>query len=99
MSAHRPHPVVGQFGYDDPDDAILYDDCERCAQHAENLVSLDWDRLARLWRRMLDVERHDGAYTTQAEAAAGRELYRVAVLAGRLWPGLDPWTGRSRIPR
>lgn len=34
MSAtHRPHPDPER---DDPEDAVLWDDCERCDEHAKN---------------------------------------------------------------
>lgn len=80
--------------YDDPDDALLFDGCPRCAQHAISLVGLDADRAGRLWRRMVEVERDPSgvaAYRTAAEAAACRTLYSLALLLDRTHPNLDVW--------
>ncbi len=44
MSAtHRPHPLEH-----DPEDAILYDNCERCDQHAEDLSGIDNSNLQQI---------------------------------------------------
>lgn len=81
--------------YDDPDDAILYDACDRCAEHAEHpQLSLDPERLGRLWTRMVEVERDPtmrAAYQTGTEARGARLLYRIAIMVERTHPGIDPW--------
>lgn len=97
MTTHRPHPLSGKWygaEYADPPDAALWDDCDRCEQHADDpLTGLDTDKIAVLYRRMLDVERFDRElYRTYAEAHAGGALYRVAVWVERTHPWLDPWT-------
>lgn len=116
MTTHRPHPITGRWpavdpeepgavdsrDYDDPRDAILYDGCERCLEHAENLTSLDDENLAELWTRMLGEEKgwqqKGNAYRTETEAKAGRELYRIGVVLERLAGGvIDPWTYPLRI--
>lgn len=113
MTTHRPHPFTGRWpnvdpdeypdvevhDFDDPRDAILYDDCERCAEHAEHLTSLDDATLAMLWTRMVaDKNGDDDAYRTVAEAEAGRNLYRIGVILERLAGGvIDPWTYPLRI--
>ena len=89
-------PVNGSEVYDDPEDAILYDGCERCAQHASHpFDSLDDSNLAALWKEMIRVERDPtlaAHYRTSAEGQACRELYRVACILGRIVPMLDPWS-------
>ncbi len=80
--------------YADPDDAILYDDCPRCAQQAANPAHCDLDRLGRLWSRMVEVERDPSgiaAYRTATEAAGCRILYPIALLLDRTHPALDVW--------
>lgn len=73
MAMHRYHPDPGR---DDDPDAILYDDCERCAQHAHNLVSLDAHNIRALFERMRDVEYGSGSahYLTVNEAIACRNI-------------------------
>lgn len=81
--------------YDDPEDALLFDDCDRCAQHAEHpMMSVDDERLGKLWREMVAVEKdrsYRDHYRTRAEAIACRELYRVAVFVERTHPLVQPW--------
>jgi hypothetical protein len=48
-ATHRPHPLEY-----DPEDAVLYDNCERCDQHAEDLSGLDNDHLKRIRVRHRD---------------------------------------------
>ena len=88
-------PTDESIIYDDPDDALLFDGCERCDEHARNLVSLDPDKFAALWLRMLEVERDSPDYTagyrTKAEATAGLALYRMALLVERHLPEVNPW--------
>lgn len=96
MTTHRAHPVFGArdgLVYADPDDALLFDRCDRCAQQAANPLALDTSRIEELWRRMIDVERGDGPdhYLTSVEAHACRYLYGVGVLIERL-SRVNPWT-------
>lgn len=77
--SHRPHPS----GFD-PEDAILFDNCERCFDHAQNGgADLDPQTFAKAWNRMLAVERGDQSYRTEAEADLCRSLYRMAVMIDR----------------
>lgn len=88
-------PDADSAVYADPDDALLFDGCARCAQHAVHLLSLDDDSLADLWRHMVDVERNPDSpdsYRTVTEAEACRRLYAIAVLLDRTHPALDVWT-------
>lgn len=81
---HAPH---------DPNStAILYDDCGRCAAHAESLLSLDDINLYRLWDKMLTVEvgHNPDHYDSVAEAKACRALYSHYVLMERLGMTVSP---------
>lgn len=75
MSSHSPHPRMGT-------EAIVYDDCERCEQHANaHGITLDRDNLIRMWSRMLDVEVHGSSeYLTENERKLGYSLDRTRVL-------------------
>lgn len=75
MVTHRPHPID-----DDPVDAVLYDRCERCNQHADMLTSLDDRNLTRLY----GMVGSDTQPQTAAEAKAMRNLSRVVIVARRL---------------
>lgn len=88
MSIHRFHPDP-----DIPSDELavaLYNDCERCEEHASHPVqSLDNVNLAKLWNEMLDVEtnRTDrDQYYTSNDARACRRLYESYTLMWRLGP-------------
>lgn len=85
---HRPHPQ----GFD-PTDALLFDNCEACLQHAYgNGLTLDETSLARAWNRMLNVERGTETYRTENEAILCRRLHEFALLMDR-HPvlRLNPW--------
>lgn len=89
-------PDEGSLIYDDPDDAILYDGCDRCAEQADRpLLTLDVDRLGRLWQRMVSVERYPSVdepfYRTAAEGRAAHVCYQIAVMIERTHPAIDPW--------
>ena len=88
-------PAADSLIYADPADAILYDGCDRCEQHASHPIeSLDDDNLGRLWLEMVRVERDETArahYRTRAEAQACRELRRVACFVERIAPNVDAW--------
>lgn len=103
MPIHRPHPIKGEWPsgsddrYDDPDDAILYDRCDRCGEHAGNLRGLDDSNLNRLYERMLDVETGDrDVYATQTEGRAAQELIHALETAARLFPDVDVY--QRRLP-
>ena len=51
MTMHRYHPTD-----DDDPEATLYDDCERCTEHAEWLITLDENNTRILWDKMLRWE-------------------------------------------
>ena len=95
-------PLDESVVYDDPDDAVLYDGCDRCIEHASHpFDSLDDDNFGALWAEMVRVEK-DGPtyaahYRTRAEADACRQLYRVACILGRIAPMIDPWTWPLRV--
>ena len=74
---HRYHPDA-----DDPEDAILYDDCGRCDQQAEFLLNLDATKMRRLWDRTVAFERDDeGGYMTANERLAGKRLWWMMMTA------------------
>jgi len=90
-------PTDESIIYDDPDDALLFDGCDRCEQHARNvwLGSVDDTKLAQLWQRMVAVERSEDEseqYRTVAEATACRTLYDIACFVAHTHPGIDPWS-------
>jgi len=81
--------------YDDPEDALLFDACDRCAQHAsaEGFGTLDEVKFGELWSRMVQVERNDGYYRTATEAAACRRMYEMAcVLERATQRAINPWS-------
>lgn len=88
-------PTEDSLIYDDPEDALLFDGCDRCEEHAANpFRAVDADRLVALWREMVAVERHPDYrdhYRTKTEARAGHHLYRIAVFVERTHPSIDPW--------
>lgn len=98
MTMHRLHPIYDettarQWGLSEPDPAglILYDNCDRCAEHAEYpIVSLDDNHLRRMWDEMIEAEHNVGYYRTQNEAEAGKHLYHIALFMERML-GIDPW--------
>lgn len=81
-----------------PDHAgILADDCERCGEHAVEplLLTLDREKMGRLWDKMILVERPPTSaspqlYETENEATAARQLYKLAVWLER-YGGVYPW--------
>lgn len=104
MTAHRPHPIAGEWPsgsddrYNDPDDAILYDRCDRCGEQAANLGGLDDDKLRRLYDRMLTVEIGDrDEYATSAEGRAAGTLIRCLEVTGRLFPDVDVYQRRRPV--
>lgn len=70
---------------------ILYDDCERCDEHAKSVFySLDHTFMAALWGRMIHVEREHGSYLSGNEATACKRLYEVAVWMEH-YTEINPW--------
>lgn len=101
MTTHRYHPdpsrpgdVLDEKELEDVPFAItkhdtglvLYDDCERCAEHAQHpMSSLDDGNLAKLWRKMLRVEFEQiGHYANANEGQACRTLYELALAMHRV---------------
>ncbi|MCP4897312.1 MAG: hypothetical protein GY906_10110 [bacterium] len=85
---HRYHPDPAT---DDSSDSILYNDCERCEEHAQRLVTLDRSNIAALWRAMLvwtDRLPGDWGYHTRNEITAMRQLEHMALILDHL--GVDP---------
>lgn len=96
MTTHRPHPMHGQLEdgttVADSDDAVLYDHCERCTELAASpATGLSSEYAARLWQRMVDVEKDDRrGYATSTEASAARVYYAIALFLERQ-TDIDPW--------
>lgn len=86
--SHRYHPNPEK---NDPEDAILYDDCADCASHAKSPgLNLDATNWWKMWDRMLHVE-IDGneAYRSNNEAELGRHLYYMYIVLER-YTAVDP---------
>lgn len=81
MPMHEYHPRT------DPEhDPILFDNCERCAQHAETLYDLDKSFIEKLWWRMIQVETDVGgskSYRSQNEQKACKKLFTFYLLVER----------------
>lgn len=95
MTTHRPHPIRGEHDgtvYRDPERALLFDDCERCDEHAARpLATIDVDSLGAFWRRMVAVEVGvEVGYATANESKACGVLYGIAVFLERATE-IDPW--------
>ena len=84
MTVHRFHPNPDRG---DPPNAILFDQCERCSEHAEDPRGLDRENLLAIvkvcrtgqWDHvMTDAER-------QAEGNVYRALCLVQTLTGLPW--------------
>lgn len=72
MPSHRFHPNL-EAG-EKP--AVLYDNCERCAEHAKDpFVSLDQGRISRL----LDIATMEVEATTEMELAAAGTIMEAVV--------------------
>lgn len=89
MTIHRPHPIQGEWNgktFDDKD-SLLYDDCPRCAEHAEYIITMDPQKLRLMWQTMIDVEYEGLAdhYGTRTEADACRKLYAISVINSKLF--------------
>lgn len=72
---------------------VLVDGCRRCEDQAKDPVgALDEDHMKALWREMVRVERHDGAYRSLADSRACQVLYQIAVFIERHGMDGDPWS-------
>ena len=85
--SHRYHPDEAMG---DPEDAILYDNCERCDEHAEQLYGLDQGNLTSFWLAM-HYSKHDDVTLelTKNEAKVINRMYEMAVIIERMtgiWP-------------
>lgn len=86
MTIHRYHPNLAEG---DPEDAILFDHCERCAEHAAHpFASLDTNNQARLIQRAKEVNswsnENPQQYRTYHESLAANKLYTAYVAIERL---------------
>jgi len=89
VTVHRYHPDTSR---DDPPDAQLFDDCERCDEQADTLLGLDSRKLAWFWSAMHQFEHEDKMppvpFTSNERAAISR-MYYMALVFSRLtgvWP-------------
>ncbi len=77
-ATHRYHPDTMSG---DPEDAVLYDDCERCDEHAKDLRELDTDQLKRIRYR-----HRTGIQTITANERRARNLiddaYQIVLRVG-----------------
>lgn len=95
MSIHRPHPLKGKWmgkEFNDPEDALLFDECQRCSEHSKMIFSIDNDRLKQLWLEMLKVEySKDGRdyYRTHEESRLCGKLYEMSIFMERIL-GIKP---------
>ena len=104
MTMHRFHPIFDtaaatEWELPEPDQGefILYNNCDRCAEHAEHpLLSLDDNNLRDMWDQMVIAERKTGFYRTENEAKAGRQLYGIACFMERML-GINPWQSLGDI--
>jgi len=76
--SHRYHPDPAT---DDPQDAILWDDCDRCEQHATHPQALDSRNLREAWDLAM-ADDWSGMTANQKILLAG--LYKVRVIIERL---------------
>ena len=77
--SHRYHPDPERG---DPPTAVLYDDCERCDEHAANPVSLDVRNLHMMWAMALDDDW--SVSVTENEKKLLRYLYQLRLVVERL---------------
>ena len=79
MSSHRFHPDSARG---DPPEAILFDDCPRCAEHAKDPRGLDNAHLTRIVRVCRDGEWNHRP--TEAERFAEGVVYQALCIVERL---------------
>jgi hypothetical protein len=78
MSTHRYHPNPDRG---DPPNAILFDDCPRCAEHAKHPGGLDQEDLFAIVKIIRGTTSWDH-YPTAAECTAERTVYDALCLVG-----------------
>lgn len=91
MTIHRPHPIQDTWNgveYKDCDKALLYDDCERCAELVNNLNNLDDNKFKLLWEKMIRVE-YDNEVDYYDSITEARACYRLLEIAGLLQRHFD----------
>lgn len=75
----------------------LADGCERCDEHAADILGLDASKTETLWDKMVAVEyRDDGGYATDNERRACRELYNLARWLER-YMGVNAWVPFAQL--
>jgi len=82
---HSPHTRTESVS-DEGNEPILFDGCDRCAQHAEMLYDLDGSHIRTLWQRMIAVETdttNDICYRSVNEAKACQKLFLFYLLVER----------------
>ena len=79
MTVHRFHPDPARG---DPPNAILYDECECCAEHAKDPRGLDREHLLAIVKVCRDGEWDH--YPTGAECRVEGVVYRALCLVERL---------------
>jgi len=90
MTTHRFHPDP-KLG--DPPNAILFDDCERCAEHAKDPRGLDREHLLAIVKVCRDgnFDHHPTGNERRAEAAVYQALCLMETLTDLPWKTLvDP---------
>ncbi len=73
LTNHRAHPVGT-----DAEEALLWDNCDRCDEQAKNLTEIDPPTLYMLWWRMENWVDHRPLNT--AEAIAMRHLEKIKAI-------------------
>jgi hypothetical protein len=99
MTVHRPHPlsdtnpITGKpddswaaYGLKAPDDpdAVLFDGCDRCVEHARTLTSLDEGHLRRLWLRHMRLPESHLTHTERLALETLRPMLLVVEMATRI---------------
>lgn len=85
---HSYHPRKGT-----PDEPILFDDCPRCAEAADDPIAhCDHQRVIALYRHAVEVEHFDRKhYRSHAEKKGCIKMWRIALFLER-YDIADPWT-------
>jgi hypothetical protein len=95
MATHRLHAARTRVEDLTGPEPILFDDCERCREHARDILSFDLDFTRALWTKMLMVERRgEGHYRSEAEAEACGRLRELMIWLDR-WTNVD--AGRLEV--
>lgn len=114
MTTHAYHGVLinavlvdGDFAPIPQGRPVLFDECPRCDEQAENPFILDSSKTQELWDLMVIVNKPklfvlldpdaDPHYRTSNEKKAGDGFYRVAVFLERA--GIFPWMAYEDLSR